>query len=70
MILNSGAQCGKNNTKSKKKEGDNSTPKGIFSIGKLYYRKDRVKKPITKIKTRIIRENMGWCDDPRKQKLQ
>ena len=55
---------GKNKTRSKKKEGDNSTPKGIFSIGKLYYRKDRVKKPISKIKTRIITENMGWCDDP------
>ena len=55
---------GKNNTRSKKKEGDNSTPKGIFSIGKLYYRKDRVKKPISKIKTRIITKNMGWCDDP------
>ena len=55
---------GKNKTRSKKKEGDNSTPKGIFSIGKLYYRKDRVKKPISKIKTRIITKNMGWCDDP------
>ena len=55
---------GKNNTKSKKIEGDNSTPKGIFSIGKLYYRKDRVKKPNSKIKTKIITKNMGWCDDP------
>ena len=55
---------GKNNTKLKKNEGDNSTPKGIFSIGKLYYRKDRVKKPISKIKTKIITKNMGWCDDP------
>ena len=55
---------GKNNIKSKKKEGDKSTPRGIFSIGKLYYRKDRVKKPSCKIKTRIISKNMGWCDDP------
>tara|TARA_B100000767_G_C19518765_1_gene431544 strand:- start:57 stop:548 length:492 start_codon:yes stop_codon:yes gene_type:complete len=55
---------GKNNIKLKKKEGDNSTPGGIFSIGKLYYRKDRVKKPLCKIKTRIINRDMGWCDDP------
>jgi L,D-peptidoglycan transpeptidase YkuD (ErfK/YbiS/YcfS/YnhG family) len=54
---------GKNGIKSKKKEGDKSTPSGKFSLGKLYYRADRVKKPITQISTRIINKNMGWCDD-------
>ena len=34
---------GKNGTTSSKKEGDLSTPKGLFKIGPLYYRKDRVK---------------------------
>ena len=55
---------GKNHIKIKKKEGDNITPKGIFSIGILYYRSDRVKKPLTKLTTKIISRNMGWCDDP------
>ena len=54
---------GKNGIKSKKKEGDKCTPKGVFSLGKLYYRADRVKKPTTKISTKIIKKNMGWCDD-------
>ena len=27
-----------------KKEGDKKTPKGLFNIGKLYYRKDRINK--------------------------
>ena len=54
---------GKNGIKSKKKEGDKCTPKGIFTLGKLYYRADRVKKPYTKISTKIIKKNMGWCDD-------
>ena len=54
---------GKNGIKVKKIEGDKSTPKGIFSIGKLYYRADRVEKPLTKISTKIIKKNMGWCDD-------
>ena len=36
---------GKRNLSSRKKEGDKSTPKGLFSLGKLYYRADRVKKP-------------------------
>ena len=54
---------GKNGIKSKKKEGDKCTPKGVFSLGKLYYRADKVKKPTTKISTKIIKKNMGWCDD-------
>ena len=56
---------GKNGIKSKKKEGDKSTPSGVFSIGKLYYRADRVKKPLTKIPKKIIKKEMGWCDDPK-----
>ena len=54
---------GKNSVSYKKKEGDKSTPKGLFSIGKLYYRADRVRKPNTKITTKTITKNMGWCDD-------
>jgi len=56
---------GKNNIKLQKKEGDKATPRGTFSLGKLYYRADRVKKPITKLITKIITKNMGWCDDPK-----
>jgi len=56
---------GKSGTKKGKIEGDNSTPKGIFTLGTLYYRKDRVKKPVTNLKTKIIKSNLGWCNDPR-----
>ena len=56
---------GKNGIKVKKIEGDKATPKGIFSIGKLYYRADRVEKPLTKISTKNIKKDMGWCDDPK-----
>ena len=55
---------GKKGLKSKKKEGDNCTPIGIFKIGKVYYRPDRVKKPKTVLKTKTITKIMGWCDDP------
>jgi len=54
---------GKNGIKFKKKEGDKCTPRGIFTLGKLYYRADRVKKPESKISKKIIKKNMGWCDD-------
>lgn len=59
---------GKNGIKANKKEGDKSTPSGTFTIGKLYYRADRERKPITKISTKVIKKNMGWCDDPKSKK--
>ena len=46
-----------------KKEGDKKTPKGLFGIDKLYFRKDRIKKVETKIKSIPIKKRMGWCDD-------
>ena len=54
---------GKKGLKSKKKERDNCTPIGVFKIGKVYYRPDRIKKPDTVLKTKKITKNMGWCDD-------
>ena len=55
---------GKNGLKKNKIEGDKCTPKGTFKLGNLYYRKDRVKKPITKLIVKKIKKNMGWCNDP------
>ena len=54
---------GKNGSTSSKIEGDKKTPKGIYSLGPLFYRKDKFKNPETKIKKIPIRKNMGWCDD-------
>lgn len=54
---------GKNGLSSNKKEGDNCTPKGNFKIGTVYYRADKVIKPITNIKTKKIKKNMLWCND-------
>ena len=48
-----------------KKEGDKKTPKGTFKIENLYYRKDRIEKPLTLLKCVNIKKNMGWCDDIR-----
>ena len=46
-----------------KQEGDKKTPKGIFSLGNLYYRKDKKLKIDTKLKKIPISKKMGWCDD-------
>ena len=54
---------GKKGIKSNKKEGDYSTPKGLFSLRKLYFRKDRVNIPKCKINKKVIKRDMAWCDD-------
>ena len=54
---------GKKGLNSNKKEGDNSTPKGLFSLKKLYFRKDRVGFPKFAITKKVIEKNMAWCDD-------
>jgi L,D-peptidoglycan transpeptidase YkuD (ErfK/YbiS/YcfS/YnhG family) len=58
-------QCsiGKNGIIKKKCEGDMKTPKGIFKIQHLYFRKDRIKRPETSLKCIEIKKNMGWCND-------
>ena len=48
----------------KRKEGDLITPLGEFNIKYILYRKDRVKIS-TKLKKKVIKKNMGWCDDPK-----
>ncbi len=55
---------GKNGIVKKKVEGDGCTPKGSFSFGKLYWRKDRVKKLKTKLISKVINKKSCWCNDP------
>ena len=56
---------GKNGFTSNKIEGDKKTPKGVYSLGPLFYRKDKFRSPETKLKKISIKKNMGWCDDVR-----
>ena len=55
---------GKGGIIKKKVEGDGCTPRGSFSLGKLYWRNDRVKKLKTNLLARKIHKNIGWCNDP------
>ena len=59
---------GKRGIKKKRTEGDKSTPKGIFKIKYLLYRKDRLSGIRTKLKKYSIKKNMGWCDDVNSKK--
>jgi len=59
---------GKNGITNNKIEGDKKTPRGIFSLGSVFYRKDRNIKPITKLNIKPIKKNMGWCNDVKSKK--
>ena len=49
---------GRNGIKKKKKEGDGCTPEGIYSLGPLYYRSDRIKN----LKKLFPKYNIGLSD--------
>ncbi|MAD13403.1 MAG: transpeptidase [Pelagibacteraceae bacterium] len=55
---------GKNGIAKRKKEGDKKTPAGLFSLGKVYYRKDKIRNLKTNLKKIVIKKKMAWCDDP------
>lgn len=59
---------GKNGISNNKVEGDKKTPKGIFDIENLYYRKDKINKIQTKLRSIPISKSMGWCDDVKNKK--
>ena len=59
---------GKSGIHASKKEGDLASPRGIFKLGLLYYRKDRIKLLKCKIRKKLIKKNMGWCNDSRSKK--
>ena len=64
--LNFKIKCaiGKNGVTKNKHEGDLKTPKGIFKLEKVFYRRDRIKYFKSTIKKYFIKKNIGWCDDP------
>jgi len=59
---------GKSGINSNKKEGDHSTPKGLFNLRKLYFRKDRIGIPNCKLNKKKIKKDMAWGDDSKHQK--
>ena len=59
---------GKRGFTKKKVEGDKKTPIGFFAIGDLYFRSDKIRKPITNLKCIKIKKDMGWCDNPKDKK--
>ena len=54
---------GKNGVSADKKEGDGITPAGTFPIRKIFYRADKIDKPISPFETIVLSQDDGWCDE-------
>ena len=48
----------------RKCEGDGATPAGRWKLLGVFYRADRVARPVTALPVRALRASDGWCDAP------
>lgn len=46
----------------RKREGDGGTPIGTWRLVEVLYRADRVRRPVSALRTRPLRRADGWCD--------
>lgn len=59
---------GKHGITPSKFEGDLKTPRGSFPLRTIYYRYDKLARPIySKVPMMALLEEDGWCDDPEDQ---
>src|SRR4051812_7037513 len=56
---------GRGGIRANKREGDGGTPRGTFRLRRLWWRADRITRPMTHLPVRRIRGEDGWCEDPR-----
>lgn len=47
-----------------KREGDGCTPAGTYPFRRVYYRADRIAKPVCQLPLQELKPTDGWCDDP------
>ncbi len=45
-------------------EGDGGTPRGVFHPRQVWFRADRLSRPITHVPVRAIAAKDAWCEDP------
>lgn len=56
---------GRSGIRAIKREGDGATPLGEMRMLSGYFRKGRLLTTKSKLPLKLIRQNDGWCDDPR-----
>ncbi|MGF1650054.1 MAG: L,D-transpeptidase [Hyphomicrobiaceae bacterium] len=55
---------GRGGRRTRKREGDGSSPVGRWLMLAVYYRSDRMRRPRTLLPVRAIGQRDGWCDAP------
>lgn len=55
---------GRGGIRALKREGDGASPRGTWAFRSGYYRADRIRRPETRLLTRPIKPEDGWCDAP------
>jgi L,D-peptidoglycan transpeptidase YkuD (ErfK/YbiS/YcfS/YnhG family) len=53
---------GRSGTSFLKREGDGATPAGVFRLRRLFYRSDRLTRPISRLSAGAIGPQDGWCE--------
>ena len=48
-----------------KREGDGTTPLGIWPLRRVFYRPDRLNPPVCSLPVAALKPEDGWCDDPK-----
>ncbi len=43
-------------------EGDGATPMGSYPVRQVFYRSDKINKPVCRLPLEVITPSMGWCD--------
>lgn len=56
---------GRAGRRASKREGDGATPAGRFGLVAVYWRPDRMRRPVAPCPVLPIRPDLGWCDDVR-----
>jgi len=59
---------GKNGIGKKNREGDLKTPKGMYKISRIYYRKDKFLNLKSGIPIFELKKNDKWCVDPKSKR--
>ena len=47
-----------------KREGDGATPLGVWPMRQVFWRADRLERPVTGLPADALIPEAGWCDDP------
>ncbi|MEQ1781109.1 MAG: L,D-transpeptidase family protein [Hyphomonadaceae bacterium] len=48
-----------------KREGDGATPLGVWPMRQVFWRADRLERPVTALPADALIPEAGWCDDPK-----